>query len=51
MVTVDIDRSLYEDIKLIVNQNKIRYPSIKFFVQKHLVEGIETAKGFEVKKK
>ena len=45
MVTVDIDPSLYDDIKVIVKQNKIRYPSVKFFVQRHLVDGVETLRN------
>ena len=36
MVNVDIDADLYEDIKSIVKQNRLDYPSIRHFVQKML---------------
>lgn len=38
MVNVDIDNNLYEKIKKLVLEDKLRYPSIKFFVQTSLLE-------------
>jgi len=40
MVNVDIDADLYEDIKSIVKQNRLDYPSIRHFVQKMLLEKV-----------
>jgi len=34
MVNVDIDETLYADIKEKVKERKFEYPSIKFFVQR-----------------
>jgi len=41
MVTIDIDPTLYKKVKAIVKENKLHYPSVKYFVQKHLIEVIE----------
>jgi hypothetical protein len=41
MVTVDIDDSLYNQIKKAVEGNKIEYPSIRFYVQKVLLEKLK----------
>jgi len=41
MVNVDIDKDLYENIRLIVKGNKLSYPSIRHFVHKTLIERIE----------
>jgi len=41
MVNVDIDKELYDKVKLIVNGNKLEYPSVRFFVQRSLLEKVE----------
>jgi len=41
MVNVDIDPLIYNNLKKIVNENKITYPSIKFLVQKLLIDNME----------
>ncbi len=41
MVNVDIETSLYDKVKKMVSEDKIRYPSIKFFVQKAVMEKLE----------
>jgi hypothetical protein len=45
MVNVDIDPSIYKHLKRIVEQNRIEFPSIKFFVQKVLLERLEAERG------
>jgi len=44
MVTVDIDNKLYEEIKEIVQEDNIEYPSINNFVNKALKEKIKIIK-------
>lgn len=41
MVNVDIDKSLYENITKIVNENKLDFPSIRHFVNKMLFEKVK----------
>ena len=41
MVNVDIDDGLYEKIRKLVLDDKLRYPSIKFFVQTTLLESVD----------
>ena len=41
MVTVDIDPSLYDSVKSIVKKDRLSYPSVKHFVQKHLCEAVQ----------
>ena len=41
MVNVDIDDKLYEKIRKLVLEDKLRYPSIKFFVQTTLLESVD----------
>ena len=41
MVNVDIDDKLYEKIKKLVLDDRLRYPSIKFFVQTTLLESVD----------
>ena len=48
MVNVDIDADLYEDIKSIVKQNRLDYPSIRHFVQKMLLEKVVERKRLGV---
>ena len=38
MVNVDIELEIYKDMKQVVKNNKLEYPSVKFFVQKALIE-------------
>ena len=45
MVNVDIDEDLYEDIKQIVRQDKLNFPSIRHFVQKVLLEKVVEKKN------
>lgn len=45
MVSVDIDRELYSDIKKLVKKNKFYYPSVKFFVQKAVFKEIQSDKN------
>ena len=45
MVNVDIDADLYEDIKSIVKQDRLNYPSIRHFVQKMLLEKVVEKKN------
>lgn len=53
MVNVDIDKDLYEDIKRLVRENKLNYPSIRHFVHKMLLDRIEDVRkeknGFKIK--
>ena len=44
MVSVDIDRELYNDIKKMIMKYKYSYPSIKFFVQKAVYNEIQSSK-------
>ncbi|MBS1267271.1 MAG: hypothetical protein MAG795_01243 [Candidatus Woesearchaeota archaeon] len=44
MVNVDIDSRIYEDVKQFVETNSLDYPSIKFFVQKALMERLKKIK-------
>ena len=41
MVNVDIDPLIYNNLKKIVQEDKINYPSIKFLVQKILMDNME----------
>jgi len=47
MVNVDIDKSLYEDVKKLIKKNKYDYPSVKFFVQKAVYNEIISKNGFD----
>ncbi|MFH1398671.1 MAG: hypothetical protein ABIG95_01000 [Candidatus Woesearchaeota archaeon] len=38
MVNVDIDGQLYQRMKLFVETNRLEYPSIKYFVQKTVLQ-------------
>jgi len=44
-VNVDIDKDLYEDIKSIVRQDRVNFPSIRHFVQKMLLEKVVERKN------
>tara|TARA_Y100000310_G_scaffold330357_1_gene401844 strand:- start:7319 stop:7465 length:147 start_codon:yes stop_codon:yes gene_type:complete len=41
MVNVDIDEKLYDDIKQIVNKDRINFPSIRHYVHKVLLDGMK----------
>ena len=41
MVNVDIDEKLYNEIKEIVEKDRLNYPSIRHFVHKGLLEKVK----------
>ncbi len=45
MVNVDIDKKVYEDIKEIVNKDRLNFPSIRHFVHKILLDKIKEIKN------
>ena len=44
MVNVDIDSSIYKNLKRIVEENKVIYPAVRFLVQKLLIDNLEGVK-------
>jgi len=44
MVNVDIDPLIYNNLKKIVSSDRISYPSVKFLVQKLLMDNMEKKK-------
>jgi len=41
MVNVDIHKDVYDKVKEHVSKNKIKYPSVRFFINNKILEVLE----------
>lgn len=44
MVNVDIDKAVYSRVKEHINKNKVKYPSVKHFINNKILEVLEEKK-------